>query len=145
MIIFDLTCEEDHPFEGWFQSSESFEQQLISGLISCPHCGSIDIHRLPSIVHVAHSEKPTQSVSKATDSALTSEMLSVYQQLVSSIISSSDDVGNEFAEEARKIHYMDAPLRSIHGEVSAEEFQSLFEEGIDVLRLPVVPKKKNLN
>jgi len=145
MIIFDLMCDEDHPFEGWFQSAESFEEQLASGMVACPQCGSNEVRRVPSAIHLMQSVGKTEkALSEEEISSAASQMLSVYQQLVSTIIASTEDVGKEFAEEARRIHYMEAPLRSIRGEVSAEEFQSLFEEGIDVMQLPMI-KKEDLN
>ena len=144
MIIFDLMCDEDHPFEGWFLSSESFDRQLASGLISCPQCGSCEIRRVPSAVHVAQPEITLEAAVETLDKQAATKMFAVYQQLVSTIIANTEDVGKEFAAEARKIHYMEAPLRSIRGEVSPEEFQSLFDEGIDVMQLPAV-KKEDLN
>ena len=145
MIIFDLSCEQKHLFEGWFSSQSSYESQLHDGLIACPQCGSTDIHRVPSAVHlgkpesVHHSSGGSLPVSNAQ-----SDLLAAYQQLISAIVSNSDDVGKAFAEEARKIHYHEVPMRLIRGETSAEEYESLREEGIDVLHLPIL-KKENLN
>jgi hypothetical protein len=143
MIIFDLACSADHPFEGWFQSQANYDSQLASGLLSCPHCGSTEIRRMPSAVHLA---KPA-TVDAATElPAISAQagMMAVYQQLMSVIVSNSEDVGKDFVVEARRIHYMEAPARSIRGEASAEEYEALREEGIEVLRLPSF-KKRNLN
>jgi hypothetical protein len=63
-------------------------------------------------------------------------VLAAYQKLLSAIVSSCEDVGKAFADEARKIHYLEAPQRSIRGEASSEEYESLREEGIEVLRFP---------
>ena len=142
MIIFDLSCALDHPFEGWFQSLDNFNDQLEAGLIACPHCGSAEIRRVPSAIHVAKpvNTPVTTSARKPIDSK--SGMLSAYHQLVSMIVSTTEDVGKDFVQEARKIHYLEAPLRSIMGEASAEDYESLCDEGIDVLRLPVLKKEK---
>ena len=70
--------------------------------------------------------------------------LAAYQQLVSAIVANCEDVGSDFAQEARKMHYMEAPLRSIRGKASDEDYEGLREEGIEVLRLPIV-KKEDLN
>ena len=40
MKVFDLTCNLDHSFEGWFASHEEFDRQLAAGLVDCPVCGS---------------------------------------------------------------------------------------------------------
>ena len=71
-------------------------------------------------------------------------MIAAYHQLMSVIVANSEDVGKSFAEEARKIHYMEAPIRSIRGEASADDYDSLREEGIEVVRLPII-KKEDLN
>ena len=68
------------------------------------------------------------------------EVITVYQKLISAILSGSEDVGKEFASEARKIHYLEAPARSIRGQATSEEFESLREEGIEVLQFPVLNK-----
>ena len=48
----------------------------------------------------------------------------------------ADYVGPDFAEEARKIHYGEAPERHIYGEATFEEAKELAEEGVDVAPLP---------
>lgn len=146
MIIFDLTCNSDHRFEGWFQSQENFDRQLEEGLISCPVCGSIDIRRVPSAVHLGKTGSTpdhthTQNLQMVTPHG---EVLAAYQKLLSAIVSSCEDVGKAFADEARKIHYLEAPQRSIRGEASSEEYESLREEGIEVLRFPAI-RKDELN
>ncbi|WP_305075269.1 DUF1178 family protein [Propionivibrio sp.] len=141
MIIFDLTCNNDHGFEGWFQSAESFEQQLLSGLVSCPYCGSVEIRRVPSAVHVGKTSTPAENAGeRVTAVSPQGELLGVYQKLLSALVAGSEDVGREFASEARKIHYMEAPARSIRGQATTEEFDSLREEGIEVLHFPVLNK-----
>ena len=140
MIIFDLTCSNDHRFEGWFQSQEYFDHQLKDGLISCPVCGSIDIRRVPSAVHLgktASAPQDTQSIQMMTPHG---EILAAYQTLLSTIVSNCEDVGKRFADEARKIHYLEAPQRSIRGEATAEDYESLREEGIEVLRFLGITK-----
>ncbi len=146
MIIFDLTCNSDHRFEGWFQSQENFDRQLDEGLISCPVCGSIDIRRVPSAVHLGKavsapehtkSQNHSQNLQMMTPHG---EVLAAYQKLLSAIVSNCEDVGKAFADEARKIHYLEAPQRSIRGEASSEEYESLREEGIEVLRFPGLNK-----
>ena len=150
MIIFDLTCNSDHRFEGWFQSQENFDRQLEEGLISCPVCGSIDIRRVPSAVHLGkpvstpehtqsqnHSKNHSQNLQMMTPHG---EVLAAYQKLLSAIVSSCEDVGKAFADEARKIHYGESDKRGIYGETSDEEAEALAEEGIEFGRLPWIPR-----
>lgn len=138
MIIFDLACAHDHRFEGWFQSGGAFERQLAGGHVSCPQCGSTAVRRVPSAVHLAPAFKPTalpvdrpKQRNEPVDDAL-----ATYRKLAALLLSGCEDVGRRFADEARKIHYREAPERSIRGESTAEEYNALQDEGIDVFRLP---------
>lgn len=137
MIIYDLLCENDHRFEGWFQSATDFEAQLNRHLVNCPQCDSQDVRRVPSAVAIGKQESAGMDGSRgrATTPSGT-QMIAAYRQLVRTLIASSDDVGDQFAEEARKIHYEDAPERSIHGTATQEDLISLADEGISVIRLP---------
>ena len=65
-------------------------------------------------------------------SGLPAEMLSKLRE----IVRAAEDVGRRFPEEARRIHYDEAPARPIRGQASREETEELREEGIDVSPLP---------
>ena len=144
MIIFDLCCKQEHPFEGWFQSQDNFDRQLERGLILCPHCGSCEIRRVPSAVHLTKPANLPAPIEQLPAIGAQTGRMAAYQQLMSVVISNCEDVGKDFAQEARKIYYMETPLRSIRGEASVEEYESLREEGIEVMRLPIL-KKEDLN
>ena len=144
MIIFDLACKQEHHFEGWFGSQADYDSQAGKGLISCPQCGSNEIRRVPSAVHLARPSSAPVNHQGEVLPAVPTGTLAAYRQLMSAIVSNCEDVGNDFAQEVRKIHYMEAPLRSIRGKVSNEDYEGLREEGIEVLRLPIV-KKEDLN
>jgi len=142
MIIFDLACEHGHRFEGWFQSSEDFGAQLARSLISCPECSSAVIRRVPSAVHLAtpvaeqRASRKTAGDRPAVD--LRAGARAAYRQLTQLLLADCEDVGARFAEEARRIHYLETENRSICGEATAEEFEALVDEGIEVLRLPLL-------
>jgi hypothetical protein len=144
MIIFDLSCSDNHRFEGWFRSAEDFESQQASGLVSCPHCGSASVRRLPSVLHLSSGVSDTHRQTEAPASAEAAHPLEALRAVVEKIVGNSEDVGNQFAAEARKIHYHEAPERAIRGQASDDDFSALKEEGIDVLRLPII-KPKDLN
>ena len=150
MIIFDLICNAEHSFEGWFQSQSSYDSQRENSLIACPHCGSSDVRRVPSAVHLAKSSSSSNASSPASSPKLASTapgisqqaaLVGAYQKLVSRILANCEDVGKDFAREARNIHYHEAPERSIRGEASSDDYEELRDEGIEVLRLPVGDKK----
>jgi hypothetical protein len=144
MIIFDLICNNGHRFEGWFQSADAFDAQLARGLVSCPGCDSGEIRRVPSAVHLGKAPEPASPPANAAVADPRVELMNAYRKFVAAIMADSEDVGAQFANEARKIHYLEAPERSIRGQTSEKEFDSLREEGIEVLRLPVI-KKENPN
>ena len=140
MIIFDLGCANHHRFEGWFDSSEDYDRQLGQRLLACPLCGSAEIARLPNATHIksASKERPArvEAASHAPQqySNAGGELLA---KVVEQIISQTEDVGSAFPEEARKIHYQEVPERRIRGTASRDEVDSLRDEGIEVMALPV--------
>ena len=144
MIIFDLSCSNNHPFEGWFRSIEDFNSQTEEGLVSCPHCGSLDIRRMPSAIHLASTPAPALATGESSEAPKVGHPLATLKEAIEQIIRGSEDVGTQFADEARRIHYHEAPLRSIRGQATADDCSALQEEGIDVLRLPTL-KPEDLN
>lgn len=152
MIIYDLICNNEHRFEGWFQSADDFEQQHEQGLIRCPQCDSHLVQRIPSAVaigtHSGGDAMATKIVSDVSGSTALmpagTQVMALYRQLVQAIVSNSEDVGASFAEEARKIHYNEAPERPIRGQATPDECEALRDEGIHVLSLPTV-KEEDLN
>lgn len=144
MIVYDLNCENNHRFEGWFASNEDFERQFNEKLLACPLCGNGTIARLPHASYVNtgaerndHSPKQAGQVPQQYTN-LGSEMLT---SLIDHIIENTDDVGPAFPEEARRIHYQEIPERNIRGTASAREVKALKEEGIDVVALPIPPHR----
>ncbi len=70
-------------------------------------------------------------------SAPNEQLQAAWVQLVRQVMTQTEDVGERFAEEARKIHYGETEERGIRGQASREETQALLEEGISVLPLPI--------
>jgi hypothetical protein len=153
MIIYDLNCDNNHRFEGWFQNAGAFETQLEGRLVCCPQCDSHNVRRVPSAVAISGhhvepaNESPAISLKAPTSTALMpvgTQAMALYRQLIQTIVSHSEDVGNSFADEARKIHYNEAPQRPIRGQASEDECDELRDEGIQILNLPM-PKEEDLN
>lgn len=139
MKVLDLRCPQDHRFEGWFASDDEFRSQSDSGLIECPWCAHTSITRLPSAprLNVSGAKEPqpapTAEVAPAKDAA----MQAAWLRAVAHVMNNTVDVGERFAEEARRIHYGEADERAIRGRTTPEEAQSLREEGVEVISLPV--------
>ena len=144
MIVYDLICAQQHRFEGWFGSADDFTRQCDDALIRCPMCDDASIRRRPSAniqigraPEIASSEpaeagKTAEPERKDTATAPDAKILALMRKLVSD----TENVGRAFPEEARKIHYDEAPKRSIRGQATSEEADSLREEGIDFMALP---------
>jgi hypothetical protein len=138
MIVFNLTCGNEHGFEGWFASAADYEQQQQATLLVCPVCGSSRVSKVlhAPYVNTGSTQSPShrERVSAAPQYANVNDELA---KLVEHIIAETDDVGDAFPEEARKIHYQEAPERKIRGNASKDEVRDLREEGIEVVALPV--------
>jgi hypothetical protein len=141
MIVYELICAEEHRFEGWFASAEVFERQRHAGLVACPVCSSAAVEKLPSArirrgAQPAPEERPSSApVAKQAPVAQRSTM--TLASFIDHVLQNTEDVGPRFPEEARKIHYEEAPRRGIRGIASREEAETLAEEGIAVLPLPI--------
>ena len=150
MIVFDLICSQEHVFEAWFGSSQDFEKQKETGLLECPICGVDDVSKAvmapnlgrkgnqksePSAVKI---ESPANQEQMVTGSA--KDMLSIMRKLKQHVEQNFEHVGQDFPEEARKIHFGEAEERGIYGEASAEETEALLDEGIDIFPLPAARK-----
>jgi len=146
MIIYDLICDNDHRFEGWFRSAGDFDIQHEQQLIRCPQCDSENVRRIPSAVAIGgHAPNAAEAASLPAQSAPTTALMpasekvaAAYRALVETIVASSEDVGTSFAEEARKIHYNEAPERSIRGQATRDECDALKDEGIEIVHLPLL-------
>ncbi|HSD39389.1 MAG TPA: DUF1178 family protein [Rhodocyclaceae bacterium] len=152
MIVVDLICEHEHRFEGWFACSEDIESQQKRGLLTCAICGSHNMRRLPSAPHVQSSssidEPGVETAAGASVEASAGtpvnaglpEAQHLLQLLVKKLQESaerSEDVGEDFPEEVRRIHFGDAEERAIRGKATNSEVTALLEEGISVLPLPI--------
>ena len=140
MIVFDLGCANNHRFEGWFDSNEDYERQVGGKLVACPLCGNSDIARVPHAFHIGTPAKETPAQADASV-AMPQQYANVGGDVLSKVIEhvvrNTEDVGPAFPEEARKIHYREAPERRIRGTASREEVDALREEGIEVVALPL--------
>jgi len=162
MIVFNLQCDRTHRFEGWFANHASFEDQRHRGLVECPVCGTRHIEKLLSAPRVNRGvgrierqstvqrgsigelcEQATEFEERDPSAALLEQTpeqalaQSIWLKLVRHVVETTEDVGTQFAEEARRIHYREAPERGIRGQTSVEEARMLADEGIDVVSFPL--------
>jgi len=138
MKVLNLQCAHAHGFEGWFASEDDFQDQLARGLVECPLCGDKGVAKLPSAPRLnLGASEPVAAPKREVMSAPNAQLQAAWMELVKQVMSNTEDVGERFAEEARKIHYGESEERGIRGQASKEETQALLEEGIGVLPLPI--------
>ncbi len=151
MIHYQLRCAADHAFDGWFKDSSAFKQQASRNLVSCPECGDSAVRQAlmaPAIgrKRVTVDQNGDQSGAAEPDrvpdkaAVLPDQMRAALQRLRAEIERTSDYVGPDFAEEARRIHHGESDKRNIYGETTQEQAEALADEGIEVARVPWVPR-----
>ena len=136
MILFDLSCKNNHLFEAWFPSSDKFEEQNKKGQIKCPYCNTSSIKKSLMAPNIKVSKDKKYSKKHLLHNKSFKEVEKKIKELKKYINKNSENVGKNFAEEARKIYYGEAKERSIRGETTKEEAKDLLEEGVPFSRLP---------
>lgn len=138
MKVLNLRCEHDHRFEGWFGGDDDFRSQVERRLVECPLCGAKDITRLPTAPRLNVSgrrETALATTADAADPKATGQARWIHA--VREMLEQTEDVGERFPEEARRIHYGETAERGIRGRATREEAEALREEGIEVVSIPV--------
>jgi hypothetical protein len=141
MIIFELGCAQGHQFEGWFASADDFARQAGRAMVRCPICDDEHVAIVPSAkVRVARHGSATAVVPTETAAAAPVDAVAglppEFVRALRAAIKATEDVGRRFSDEARKIHYDEAPARAIRGQASPDEAESLRDEGIEFALLP---------
>ena len=126
MIVFDLQCDQGHPFEGWFDDLKDLETQLKKKLVACPLCGSESIKRVPSAFAISKGRSQADHEKAAK---LLGRSLQRY------FMDNFEDVGPQFAKEALKIHYGASEARNIRGVSTVEEEKMLQDEGVEFFKV----------
>jgi len=167
MIHYALQCQQGHGFDGWFRDSAAFEAQAAAGFVECPACGDKQItralmtpavgrkgNRAPVAVPAPGPQPAAAPASAPADAAaapvpapvakaaeaLPDHLRAMLQRLRAEVERNCDYVGNQFADEARRMHRGDSDRRGIYGETTPDEAEALADEGIEVDRIPWVPR-----
>jgi hypothetical protein len=145
MIAYTIACAEGHEFEGWFRNSDAYDEQLSSGALLCPLCGSANVKK--AIMAPAVKASATKAKGKSrpprevkADAKTVGQYATGFRKFIEQ---NADYVGRRFPEEARKIHYGEAEERHIYGESTLKEAHDLIEEGVQIAPLPPDPDELN--
>ncbi len=140
MIKYQLVCDNDHEFAGWFRSSEDFDKQVKRKLVDCPDCGSKKVEKALMAPNVSTSRKKAAELPPEKRA----ELINAMREIRKKVEENAEYVGPRFAEEARRIHYKETDEgKGIYGEATLAEAKELAEEGIDFMPLPVLPEDQN--
>ncbi len=156
MKVLNLQCAHQHSFEGWFGSEDDFQSQLSRGLVECPMCADKAVQKMPSAPRLnlggysvppalsgaASDATPGAPVSAAVapadaNNAMNPAAQAAFLKALRHVVANTEDVGERFADEARRMHYGDTEARNIRGQASMKETVELLEEGIEVMPLPM--------
>jgi len=154
MKVLDLQCRQGHVFEGWFGSEDDFQGQKQRGLVQCPLCGDDHIEkrlsaprlnlgaRAPAAAEATVPAHPTSTAgaqrATSSDAAMLPPALqAAWLALARKVVANTEDVGERFAQEARRMHHGEVEERAIRGQATPDEAVQLLEEGIAVMPLPL--------
>jgi hypothetical protein len=141
MIRYALRCEHEHAFEGWFGSSDDYDDQHARGLLECPMCASKAVRKAVMAPAVAGTKA---QIGLDGPPAEAREMLMQAAQAMRQHVEDNFDyVGDDFAGEARAMHEGRTEERGIYGEASGREVKALIEEGVPIAPMPPRPPGKS--
>ncbi len=141
MIKYALSCDHEHTFEGWFGSSQDFDDQQARGLLECPVCDSRAVRKQIMAPAVAGTKKRADGAD--TPAPTRAMMMDAMSRVRAHVEENFDYVGDSFAREAREIHEGRSEDRGIYGEATPKEIKSLVEDGVNIAPLPPAPPKKS--
>ena len=159
MIHYQLTCDGEHEFDGWFKDSDNFDRQVKRKLISCPVCASSKVRRAimaPGIqkkgrgagrvieadtsLPVVPPPQPPALVNQSAGGIMPDQVRAALLKLRTEVEKNCDYVGPNFAQEARRIHNGESQARGIYGESTEAEAEALADDGIGVAQIPWLPR-----
>lgn len=147
MKVLNLRCANGHGFEGWFGSDDDYMQQNGDGRIDCPLCADRIITRMPAAprLNLSGAREPAPPAEKPAKPApaagatppQAADLQATWLQAVRHLLANTEDVGDRFAERARRMHYGEEPARGIRGKATPEDRAALLDEGIETMAIPV--------
>ena len=138
MIKYKLKCKNGHAFESWFSDNSSFEYLQKTKNLECEICSTKEVEKSLMSPNVS-AKKQKKDGFLTTKGDLEKEILNLKKK----IKATAEDVGKDFASEARAMHYGESVERSIYGKTTRSEALELAEEGVPFVPLPWTDDKLN--
>jgi hypothetical protein len=163
MISYRLQCDAGHHFDAWFRSISDYDRQADEHLVTCPICASTAVRKAIMAPAIAVSRTPERHapqpaaagtiiehdpagmtrVPVVTQDPQRAALITALRELKARIVANAEDVGEKFADEARRIHWGETEARGIYGQTTLAEARALIEEGIEIAPLPILPDERN--
>jgi hypothetical protein len=146
VIHYSLICDDGHGFDSWFRDSRTYDSQAAAGLVNCPFCQSTSVAKAVMAPSVARKTEAPVEIERHELVLLDerhAQLRAMIRDLREKIISSTEDVGEKFPDEARRIQDGESEPRAIRGQASLEEARALIDEGIEILPIPGLPGEGN--
>jgi len=138
MIKYNLICKCGKVFESWFSGSTEFDLLSKKKLISCIYCESTSVKK--SIMAPNLSSKSNKKNKKfKLEKKIKKELIDFRRY----IEKNCKNVGDNFTQEARSIHYDKKTSKGIYGKATPKETSELLDEGIEVATIPWIDKLEN--
>ena len=147
MIRYQLKCGQDHEFEAWFLNGATYDSQQASGDVVCPFCGTTEVTKAPMAPNLSTGRAETRETREPRETAeerakdVAEKILQAVDVLRDHVEENCDYVGDDFADEARRIHDGESDERDIYGEATDEEAEELDDEGVPYFRLPFLRRR----
>ena len=138
MIKYNLTCKCGETFESWFLNSSEFDSLFKKKLVKCIYCESSRVKK-----SVMAPNLPSKSNKISKKNKLEKDIKKQLLNFRKYIEKNCKNVGDNFAREARSIHYEKKNSQGIYGKTTPEEASELIDEGIEVVTVPWVNKTEN--
>ena len=143
MIKYNLLCKKCNLiFDSWFASSKEFDKLKKKRLINCHSCGSLRVEKnlmAPKLINKSINFKDEKKNIRKYQQI--KKTINRYQKFIKN---NFDYVGENFAYEARSIHYKkDQNKKNIYGKASIEDIKELKEEGIETSMIPWIEDNEN--
>jgi hypothetical protein len=138
MIKYNLICECEETFESWFSSASEYDYLFKKKLINCIYCGSFKVKKSLMAPNLRSKSNKLNEQTK-TEKKIKKQLLEFRKY----IEKNCKNVGTNFSQEARNIHYDNKTSKGIYGKASKEETEELLEEGIEVATIPWLDKSEN--
>ncbi|MBP7000041.1 DUF1178 family protein [Amaricoccus sp.] len=134
MIRYALRCADGHSFDSWFASGDEYDRLHAAALLTCAVCGGSRVEKELMAPQVRPGGDTLSAPASPAEQALAE-----FRRRVEAV---SEDVGRDFAAEARRIHAGEAEARPIIGEARPSEARALVEEGVPVAPLPWTSRRR---